>query len=235
MAVCSVSLGWCTVEIEKFSFKIALENEYFQVQSWKKIFVCKVGNILFQPLWVQSGRLAISSCDQHHYLPWLSALSAWDGVLVPLGDTLHSPRRKQVWWCDEMEMLSALLMICEENLLVTGGFPSQRACNARLWWFFCCYKKNKLLNKYVNFQWIVDCPSAAAISTIIFPWLSALSAKDDVQSALGDMLHSPGYRPGTESATKDFIKYCQLVPQSDSTRWVRIAHFLLCGWRNPSY
>ena len=119
MAVCSVSLGWCTVEIEKFSFKIALENEYFQVQSWKKIFVCKVGNILFQPLWVQSGRLAISSCDQHHYLPWLSALSAWDAVLVPLGDTLHLPRNKQVWWCDEMEMISALLMICEGKLTVT--------------------------------------------------------------------------------------------------------------------
>ena len=108
-----------SIEIHKFSFKNALENKYLQVQSWKKIFVCKVVDILFQLLWVKSGRLAISSCDQHHYLPWLSALSDWDGVLVPLGDTLHSARNKQVWWCDEMEIFCALLMISKGNLLVT--------------------------------------------------------------------------------------------------------------------
>ena len=31
------------------------------------------------------------------------------------------------WWCCDMEMISALLALCEGNPPVTGGFPSQRA------------------------------------------------------------------------------------------------------------
>ena len=34
------------------------------------------------------------------------------------------------WWCDDMEVLSTLLALCEGNPLVTSGFPSQRASNA---------------------------------------------------------------------------------------------------------
>ena len=35
----------------------------------------------------------------------------------------------------DMEMLFALLAICEGN---PGGFPSQRASDAELWCFLCC-------------------------------------------------------------------------------------------------
>ena len=34
------------------------------------------------------------------------------------------------WWHRGMEMISALLALCEGNPLVAGGFPSQRANNA---------------------------------------------------------------------------------------------------------
>ena len=33
-------------------------------------------------------------------------------------------------WCQNIETLSVLLAVCEGNLPVTGGFPSQRATNA---------------------------------------------------------------------------------------------------------
>ena len=36
-------------------------------------------------------------------------------------------------------ILSAILVLCEGNPPVTGGFPSQRASNPELWWFLCCY------------------------------------------------------------------------------------------------
>ena len=39
------------------------------------------------------------------------------------------------WWRHEMETLSALLALCEENSPATGGFPSQRASHAQLWCF----------------------------------------------------------------------------------------------------
>ena len=35
-------------------------------------------------------------------------------------------------------MFSTLLALCEENPLVTSGFPSQWASNVDLWWFLCC-------------------------------------------------------------------------------------------------
>ena len=37
--------------------------------------------------------------------------------------------------------VSTLLTLCEGNLLVTGGFPSQRASDAELWYFFWCQPK----------------------------------------------------------------------------------------------
>ena len=43
----------------------------------------------------------------------------------------------EISWChDQMETVSALLVLCEENSSVTGGFPSQRASNAGFDVFF---------------------------------------------------------------------------------------------------
>ena len=39
------------------------------------------------------------------------------------------------WWRHQMEILSALLALCEGNPFVTGGFPSQWASDAELWCF----------------------------------------------------------------------------------------------------
>ena len=40
---------------------------------------------------------------------------------------------------DVMEMLSTLLALGEGGPPVTGKFPSQRTCNAKLWWFRSCW------------------------------------------------------------------------------------------------
>ena len=53
---------------------------------------------------------------------------------IILGMTHPQPIRTQ--WGHDMERLSALLALCEGNPPVTGGFPSQKANNAELWFFF---------------------------------------------------------------------------------------------------
>ena len=49
------------------------------------------------------------------------------------------------WWHYDMQMRSASPALCEGNPPVTGGFPSQRTCDAEL----CSFdvSLNKLLNK----------------------------------------------------------------------------------------
>ena len=51
------------------------------------------------------------------------------------------------WWWHGMERLSTLLALCEGNPPVTGGFPSQRASNADLWGFLCCYSTGLLWSR----------------------------------------------------------------------------------------
>ena len=46
------------------------------------------------------------------------------------------------WWYNDMEMLSTLLALCEGNILVTGGFPSQRTGKAGLWCFLLCQSRD---------------------------------------------------------------------------------------------
>ena len=43
----------------------------------------------------------------------------------------------KAWWRRDMKTLSALLALCEGYSPVTGGFPSQKASNARRWRFLC--------------------------------------------------------------------------------------------------
>ena len=40
------------------------------------------------------------------------------------------------WWSHDMETLSASLVLCDGNPLVTNGFASQRASDTELWCFF---------------------------------------------------------------------------------------------------
>ena len=42
------------------------------------------------------------------------------------------------FWHHDMETLSKLLALCEGNLPVIDGFPSQRASNTELWCAYCC-------------------------------------------------------------------------------------------------
>ena len=67
---------------------------------------------------VRSGR-----CCQTPRLLWVGD-RRWPGtaVMVP-------------WGLQDVEALSTLLDLYEENLPITGGFPSQRPSNAELWGF----------------------------------------------------------------------------------------------------
>ena len=56
---------------------------------------------------------------------WLQPGSLWlirDQTLSHIGP----------WWCQDMESLSALLALCEGNLLEIGGFPSQKCLEYRM-------------------------------------------------------------------------------------------------------
>ena len=56
------------------------------------------------------------------------------------------------WWRHQIKAVSALLAFYEDNLPVTGGFPSQRASNAGFGVFFDV-SLNKRLNKLSSHQW----------------------------------------------------------------------------------
>ena len=53
------------------------------------------------------------------------------------------------WLCHNMETFSALLALCKENPPIIGGFPSQRATNTDLWYFFVIIM-DKQLNKQLS-------------------------------------------------------------------------------------
>ena len=73
--------------------------------------------------------------------------------------------------CRDMETLSTLLALCEENTPVTGGFPPQRASNAEFW--------NKREIKFIglfgdrghrgSYSPYKPCNHNLYIGTIIFP------------------------------------------------------------------
>ena len=84
----------------------------------------------------------------------------------------------------DMEMLSALLALCEGNPPVTGGFPSQRASNVKLHvlfpvsltkllnkqssclWIFFVVRLSKLLNKLCGYWWF-EMPYRLCVVTVI--------------------------------------------------------------------
>ena len=46
------------------------------------------------------------------------------------------------WWHHGMEVLSLLMVLCVGNPPVTGGFPTQRASDAEVWWCLWCQPLN---------------------------------------------------------------------------------------------
>ena len=56
------------------------------------------------------------------------------------------------WWHHQMETFSALLALCEGNLPVTGGFPSQRPVTQSFDIFFDL-RQNKRLSKQSRLRW----------------------------------------------------------------------------------
>ena len=59
------------------------------------------------------------------------------------------------WWRHQMEARTTLLALYEGNPPVTGGFPSQRASSAVLWWFFNV-RLNKPLTRYDDHRRALD-------------------------------------------------------------------------------
>ena len=56
------------------------------------------------------------------------------------------------WWRHQLETLSALLALCEENPPITGGFPSQRPVT-RSFDIFFDMRLNKWLSKQSRWWW----------------------------------------------------------------------------------
>ena len=112
------------------------------------------------PLWRES----LSPVDSPHKGQWcgalmLSLICTWTNVWVNnldngdlRRDRAHYGARqcndllyRYPWWRHDNDTLSTLLVLCEENAPMTGGFPSQKANNAELW--YCMISMNKPLNK----------------------------------------------------------------------------------------
>ena len=60
-------------------------------------------------------------------------------------------------WRHQIETLLTLLMFCEKNPPVTAEFSSQRASDAELWCYLCCYAENPL-NKQSSCRWFGKMP-----------------------------------------------------------------------------
>ena len=72
--------------------------------------------------------------------------NSWDVLCI------YKNRERYIsWWRHQMEIVSALLAICEGNPLVTGGFPSQRRMTRSL--VFFDLRLNQRLSKQPKRRW----------------------------------------------------------------------------------
>ena len=78
--------------------------------------------------------MAMNDLLQEHIDGLVQDCSNSSVLAIELLQSCTKPSRC-TWHRQNMETLSALLALCEKNLLATGWFPSQRASNAELW---CC-------------------------------------------------------------------------------------------------
>ena len=72
------------------------------------------------------------------------------------------------WWRHQMETVSALLVLCEGNPLVTGGFPSQRPVTERFNIFVDLYLKKRLIKQSAR-RWFETLPRQSLTSVLQLP------------------------------------------------------------------
>ena len=65
---------------------------------------------------------------------------------------VHTPHSNHTWWRHQLETFSALLELCEGNLLVTCGFPSQSTVTRRFDVFFDL-RLSKKVSKHSRRRW----------------------------------------------------------------------------------
>ena len=80
-------------------------------------------------------------------------------LLMPWFLMLLSHRHAWTWWSRQMITFSALMALCEENSLVTGGFPSHKPV-IRSFDVFFDLRQNKLFIKQSRCQWF-EMPSSS--------------------------------------------------------------------------
>ena len=91
---------------------------------------------VMEPRWWWDTRWSLLIIHCLVYICW--PLCVWWYYLVQIIPIAKLVFYSISWWCHDMEMISASLSLCEGNLPIAGGFPSQRANNAELWCFLCC-------------------------------------------------------------------------------------------------
>ena len=99
-------------------------------------------------------------------------------ILAPVC-VIHGVLRNDSWWRHQMETISALLVLCEKNPQVTGGFPShtQRPVTTNLILFFDL-RLNKRLSKQSRRRWF-ETPSpllsrhynVAVLFSCVYLWI----------------------------------------------------------------
>ena len=77
---------------------------------------------------------------------WYIMIQVWTLEIFEHGFRHANCDTLVTWWRHQMETFSALLVLCEGNPPVTGGFPSQRGRNAGFG-VFIDVSLNKRLNK----------------------------------------------------------------------------------------
>ena len=89
---------------------------------------------------------------------------AWPGRLFTISRRMFcrtrpskfAPKQElwESWWRYDMETLTALLVLCEGNPPVTGGFPSQRPIMLEFCWCLCCWPEQSV-EKQLSCLWDV--------------------------------------------------------------------------------
>ena len=70
----------------------------------------------------------------HYDVTVMNEVKEWSNACCELCDRI----RASTWWRHNMEILPALMALCEGNPPVTGGF-SQMWSDVELWWFIWCH------------------------------------------------------------------------------------------------
>ena len=83
---------------------------------------------------------------------WIYYISAKNGLIAMKRKVDWTIGLKCDHWAD-LDMLSAILPLIEENPQVISGFPSGRARYAELWYLLMIVSLKNMLRKQLNWQW----------------------------------------------------------------------------------